>query len=66
VTVCATHARIHLSCGGKAKDLAELRALTAERRRRAERRESLPCDELGAQLIAGFAGERRANADRRR
>jgi hypothetical protein len=65
VIVCATHELVHKRTGTKAATVHELRELVGERRGRA-RRERLPCDELGAMLIAGFAGERRAGADRRR
>jgi hypothetical protein len=66
VIVCANHELLHRRSGAKATDVHALRALVGERRSRIARREHLPCDELGAMLIAGFAGERRAGGDRRR
>jgi hypothetical protein len=66
VVVCGTHELIYKRAGGKAADVHTLRELVGERRGRLERRERLPCDELGAMLTAGFAGERRAGNDRRR
>jgi hypothetical protein len=65
VIVCATHALIHRTLGGTSRTVEELKANVRDRRRPGERRESLPCDELGAMLLAGFAGERRAGSERR-
>jgi hypothetical protein len=65
VVVCATHELVHRRSGTKATNVHALRELVGERRAR-PRRERFPCDELGAMLIAGFAGERRAGSDRRR
>jgi hypothetical protein len=66
VVLCATHALIFRKSGTFARTTTELKAKIGEKRRRAERRESFPCDELGAKLTAGFAGERRTGGDRRR
>ncbi len=65
VIVCANHALVHERAGGKARSVAALAALSREKRKKSERRESFPKDELGALLTAGFAGERRAGYDRR-
>ncbi len=65
VTVCGTHELMHRRMGGVTRTLSELRAKMKERRRPAERRESIPGDELGMALSAAFAGERRAQSRRR-
>ncbi len=64
VIVCATHELIHRRLGSKASSVDGLRATARERRGLSERREVFPCDELGAMLTAGFAGERRARSRR--
>jgi hypothetical protein len=66
VSVCATHELVHRRSGVAAATIAELRAMLGEKRKRSERRESFLCDELGARLTAGFAGERRTGGERRR
>jgi hypothetical protein len=66
IVLCATHALLHQKVGALAKSAPELKARIGERRHRAERRDSFPCDELGAQLTAGFAGERRTGSQRRK
>jgi hypothetical protein len=65
VVLCGTHELVHRRAGAKAASVHALREMVGERRARS-RRERLPCDELGAMLTAGFAGERRAGGDRRR
>ena len=66
VTVCGTHELMHRRIGGTVRTLEELRAKMKERRKPDERRESLPGDELGNELTAAFAGERRGAGQRRR
>ncbi len=63
--VCANHALMHERLGGGAASVEALVAMSREKRKPSERRESFPNDELGAMLTAGFAGERRVSSDRR-
>jgi hypothetical protein len=66
VTVCGTHDLMHRRIGGVARTLQELCAKMTERREPSERRDSLPGDDLGNELTAAFAGERRGERQRRR
>jgi hypothetical protein len=62
VVLCGSHALIHGRSGGRARSVAELRRLLAERRGRRDRREA--GDELGEALTSAFQGEKRG-VDRR-
>lgn len=65
VTLCGSHELMHRRAGGKAKSVAELRAMLSERRgtdRRGAPGEEV--DELAARLTAAFTRERRV-AERR-
>ena len=64
VVVCGSHDLIYRRSGQVACDVEELRAITRDRRQRSLRRDL--GDELGAQLMAAFAPDRRAAGDRRR
>jgi hypothetical protein len=64
VVVCGSHDLIYRRSGTIAFDLAGLRQIARDRRDRGLRRDH--GDELGAQLAAAFAPDRRAAGDRRR
>ena len=69
VIVCGTHELMHRRLRQSMRTVDEMRRAMSERRRASglgERRDGMPCDELGAQLTAAFAGERRAGSERRR
>ena len=66
VTVCGTHDLMHRRIGGITRTVQELCAKMKERREPSERRDSLPGDDLGNELTAAFAGERRVERQRRR
>jgi hypothetical protein len=65
VIVCATHALIHRRGATVANTVAGLKAIAKDRRQRVDRRDRFPCDELAAQLTAGFVRDRREGRDRR-
>ena len=64
VVVCGSHDLIYRRSGQVACSVDELRAITRDRRDRTLRRDH--GDELGAQLVAAFSQDRRAEGDRRR
>jgi hypothetical protein len=64
VVVCGSHDLIYRRSGQVARDADELRMITRDRRARHTRRDV--GDELGAQLTAAFAPDRRVAGDRRR
>jgi hypothetical protein len=64
VVVCGSHDLIYRRSGKVASSIDELRAIARDRRQRSLRRDH--GDELGAQLMAAFAPDRRAAGDRRR
>lgn len=64
VVVCGSHDLVYRRSGTVARDVAELRAIARDRRERTHRRDE--GDELGSQLSAAFAPDRRAAGDRRR
>jgi hypothetical protein len=64
VVVCGSHDLVYRRSGKIAASVDELRAIARDRRQRSLRRDY--GDELGAQLMAAFAPDRRAAGDRRR
>ena len=64
VVVCGSHDLVYRRSGQVARGVDELRAIARDRRQRSLRRDV--GDELGAQLTAAFAPDRRASGDRRR
>ncbi len=71
VTLCGSHALMHRRSREQAKSVAELRAILRDRRAARERRgDDDPrlgeIDELGLELSAAFAGERRGIRERRK
>ena len=64
VVVCGSHDLIYRRSGQIATDVDELRNIVRDRRERLPRRDG--GDELGAQLVAAFSPQRRAEVDRRR
>jgi hypothetical protein len=64
VSVCGTHALIHERAPMRAESVVGLKDIAGNRRERRERRDGT-ADELGAQLIAAFSGERRRKNERR-
>jgi hypothetical protein len=64
VVVCGSHDLVYRRSGQLANSVDELREIARDRRERAPRRDE--GDELGAQLVAAFAPDRRSESDRRR
>ncbi len=64
VVVCGSHDLMYRRSGQVAQTVADLRAITRDRRERLPRREV--GDELGERLVAAFAPARRTGTDRRR
>jgi hypothetical protein len=64
VTLCGTHDLVYRRSGQLAYTVDELSDITRERRERLPRRDD--GDELGQQLSAAFAPNRRNGTDRRR
>jgi hypothetical protein len=62
VILCGTHALMYRRSGARSSSESELRALLRDRRGRRDPRQE--GDELGAALMAAFAGNRRSK-DRR-
>jgi hypothetical protein len=70
VTLCGSHALMHRRSRERASTEVELRTLFGDRRAKQDRRGDHDrrlgeIDELGAELTAAFAGERRAGRERR-
>ena len=71
VTLCGSHALMHRRSREQAKSVAELRSILSDRRASRERRGDDDrrlgeIDELGLELTAAFAGERRGIRERRK
>lgn len=64
VVLCGSHDLVYRRSGQIATTIDELRAIARDRRERTARRDD--GDALGAQLMAAFSPDRRAEADRRR
>ncbi|HEY2509764.1 MAG TPA: hypothetical protein VGI39_02880 [Polyangiaceae bacterium] len=64
VVICGSHDLVYRRSGQIATDVEQLRAIVRDRRERLPRRDE--GDELGAQLVAAFSPQRRAEVDRRR
>jgi hypothetical protein len=69
-TLCGSHALVYRRGGEQSPSVAELRAKLCEKRAARDRRARADrsigeVDDLGAQLTAAFAGERRDANDRR-
>jgi hypothetical protein len=64
VFVCGSHDLIYRRSGQTASTVEELREIAADRREHSARRDA--GDELGSQLSAAFANDRRSGQERRR